>query len=57
MNAQAYAALQFLLAQNYLDMGTAIGQSESSKVLFLDPRSGLGTIEGMKEVLDQSRPS
>jgi regulator of protease activity HflC (stomatin/prohibitin superfamily) len=54
---QAYAALQFLLAQNYLDMGTAIGQSESSKVLFLDPRSVLGTIEGMKEVLDQTRPS
>jgi regulator of protease activity HflC (stomatin/prohibitin superfamily) len=52
---QAYAALQFLLAQNYLDMGTAIGQSESSKVLFLDPRSVLGTIEGMKEVLDQTR--
>jgi regulator of protease activity HflC (stomatin/prohibitin superfamily) len=54
---QAYAALQFLLAQNYLDMGTAIGQSESSKVLFLDPRSVLGTIEGMKEVLDQTRTS
>lgn len=52
---QAYAALQFLLAQNYLDMGTTIGQSESSKVLFLDPRSVLGTIEGIKEVLDQTR--
>jgi regulator of protease activity HflC (stomatin/prohibitin superfamily) len=52
---QAAAALQFLLAQNYLDMGTAIGQSESSKVLFLDPRSVIGTIEGMKEVLDQTR--
>lgn len=56
-DSQAYAALQFLLAQNYLDMGTAIGQSESSKVLFLDPRSVLGTIEGMKEVLDQTRTS
>jgi regulator of protease activity HflC (stomatin/prohibitin superfamily) len=54
---QAYAALQFLLAQNYLDMGTTIGQSNSSKVLFLDPRSVLGTIEGMKEVLDQTRSS
>jgi regulator of protease activity HflC (stomatin/prohibitin superfamily) len=52
---QAAAALQFLLAQNYLDMGTTIGQSESSKVLFLDPRSVIGTIEGMKEVLDQTR--
>jgi regulator of protease activity HflC (stomatin/prohibitin superfamily) len=54
---QAAAALQFLLAQNYLDMGTTIGQSESSKVLFLDPRSVMGTIEGMKEVLDQTRMS
>jgi regulator of protease activity HflC (stomatin/prohibitin superfamily) len=54
---QAAAALQFLLAQNYLDMGTTIGQSESSKVLFLDPRSVMGTIEGMKEVLDQTRAS
>jgi regulator of protease activity HflC (stomatin/prohibitin superfamily) len=54
---QATAALQFLLAQNYLDMGTTIGQSESSKVLFLDPRSVMGTIEGMKEVLDQTRAS
>ncbi|WP_404788303.1 SPFH domain-containing protein [Altericista sp. CCNU0014] len=51
---QAAAALQFLLAQNYLDMGTAIGQSESSKVLFLDPRSVVGTIEGMREVLDRT---
>jgi regulator of protease activity HflC (stomatin/prohibitin superfamily) len=54
---QAAAALQFLLAQNYLDMGTTIGQSESSKVLFLDPRSVMGTIEGMKEVLDRTRSS
>jgi regulator of protease activity HflC (stomatin/prohibitin superfamily) len=52
---QAAAALQFLLAQNYIDMGTTIGQSESSKVLFLDPRSVMGTIEGMKEVLDSTR--
>jgi regulator of protease activity HflC (stomatin/prohibitin superfamily) len=54
---QAAAALKFLLAQNYLDMGTTIGQSNSSKVLFLDPRSVMGTIEGMKEVLDQTRSS
>jgi regulator of protease activity HflC (stomatin/prohibitin superfamily) len=52
---QAAAALQFLLAQNYIDMGTTIGQSESSKVLFLDPRSVMGTIEGMKELLDSTR--
>jgi regulator of protease activity HflC (stomatin/prohibitin superfamily) len=52
---QAYAALQFLLTQNYLDMGTAIGQSNSSKVLFLDPHSVMGTLEGMREILDQGR--
>jgi regulator of protease activity HflC (stomatin/prohibitin superfamily) len=54
---QAYAALQFLLTQNYLDMGTAIGQSNSSKVLFLDPHSVMGTLEGMREILDQGRSS
>lgn len=32
-------ALQFLLAQNYLDMGTKVGSSGSSKVMFLDPRT------------------
>jgi regulator of protease activity HflC (stomatin/prohibitin superfamily) len=52
---QAYAALQFLLTQNYLDMGTTIGQSDSSKVLFLDPHSVMGTLEGMREILDQGR--
>lgn len=52
---QAYSALQFLLTQNYLDMGTTIGQSDSSKVLFLDPHSALGTIEGMREILNQGR--
>jgi regulator of protease activity HflC (stomatin/prohibitin superfamily) len=54
---QAAAALQFLLTQNYLDMGTTIGQSNSSKVLFLDPKSALGTLEGVKEILDQTRSS
>jgi regulator of protease activity HflC (stomatin/prohibitin superfamily) len=52
---QAYAALQFLLTQNYLDMGTTIGQSNSSKVLFLDPHSVMGTLEGMREILEQGR--
>ena len=31
-------ALQFLVAQSYLEMGMRIGQSGSSKVLFCDPR-------------------
>ncbi|NCJ06933.1 paraslipin [Synechococcales cyanobacterium C] len=49
---KAIASLQFLLAQNYLDMGTEIGTSDSSKVMFMDPRSIPGTIEGMRSILD-----
>ncbi|MBW4553671.1 MAG: SPFH/Band 7/PHB domain protein [Aphanocapsa sp. GSE-SYN-MK-11-07L] len=49
---KAEAALQFLLAQNYLDMGTAIGKSDSSKVMFMDPRSIPATIEGMRSLID-----
>jgi regulator of protease activity HflC (stomatin/prohibitin superfamily) len=50
---KADAALQYLLAQNYLDMGTAIGKSDSSKVMFMDPRSIPATIEGMRSLIDQ----
>lgn len=38
-NPATAKALQVLLAQNYLEMGTQIGKSESSKVMFLDPRT------------------
>jgi regulator of protease activity HflC (stomatin/prohibitin superfamily) len=54
---KAEAALQFLLAQNYLDMGTAIGKSDSSKVMFMDPRSIPATIEGMRSLIDQPNSS
>lgn len=47
-------ALQFLLAQGYLDMGLKIGGSESSKVMFMDPRSIPGTLEGMKAIVSDS---
>lgn len=50
-DGNAREALQFLLAQNYLDMGTTIGRSESSKVLFMDPRSIASTLEGMRSVI------
>lgn len=50
-DGHAKEALQFLLAQNYLDMGTTIGRSESSKVLFMDPRSIASTLEGMRSVI------
>ncbi|MFB2924112.1 MULTISPECIES: SPFH domain-containing protein [Aerosakkonema] len=47
----AHEALQFLLAQNYLEMGQKIGTSDSSKVMFLDPRSIPATIEGMRSIV------
>ena len=51
---KAQEALQFLLAQNYLDMGKEIGSSESSKVMFMDPRSMVSTIEGMRSIISGS---
>ncbi|RMF21384.1 MAG: SPFH/Band 7/PHB domain protein [Cyanobacteria bacterium J083] len=50
-NPKAKEALQFLLTQDYLDMGKQIGQSDSSKVMFMDPRSMMSTIEGMRAVI------
>jgi len=47
----AREALQFLLAQNYLDMGLKIGSSDSSKVMFMDPRSIPATLEGMRSIV------
>ena len=51
---KAEQALQFLLAQNYMDMGTSIGQSDSSKVMFMDPRSVPASIEGIRSIIDES---
>ncbi|NEP17397.1 MAG: SPFH/Band 7/PHB domain protein [Leptolyngbya sp. SIO4C1] len=48
---QAREALQYLLAQSYLDMGQKIGISDSSKVMFMDPRSIPATLEGMKSIV------
>jgi regulator of protease activity HflC (stomatin/prohibitin superfamily) len=47
----AHEALQFLMAQQYLDMGTAIGASGSSKVMFMDPRNIPATLEGIKTII------
>ena len=49
----AREALQFLLAQNYLDMGLKIGSSDSSKVMFMDPRSIPATLEGMRSIVGE----
>lgn len=47
----AKEALQYLVAQNYLEMGTKIGSSDSSKVMFMDPRSIPASLEGMKAIV------
>ena len=47
----AREALQFILAQEYLKMSSQIGESDSSKVMFLDPRSIPGAIESMKSIV------
>ncbi|NJL39263.1 MAG: SPFH/Band 7/PHB domain protein [Leptolyngbyaceae cyanobacterium SM1_4_3] len=47
----AREALQFLMTQNYIDMGSKIGTSGSSKVMFMDPRSIPATVEGMRSII------
>jgi regulator of protease activity HflC (stomatin/prohibitin superfamily) len=51
---QASASLQFLLAQQYMTMGTAIGESNSSKVMFMDPRNIPATIEGVRAMVSDN---
>lgn len=52
-DAHASEALQYLLAQNYLEMGQKIGSSDSSKVMFIDPRSIPATLEGMRSIVGE----
>ena len=47
----AREALLFILAQDYLNMSRQIGESDSSKVMFLDPRSIPGALESMKSIV------
>ncbi len=44
-------ALQFIIAQHYLEMGLKIGSSDSSKVMFMDPKSIPATLEGMRAIM------
>ncbi len=53
-SAQAEQSLQFLLAQNYIQMGLTVGQSPSAKVVFMDPQSVPGTLQGMMSMLNDS---
>ncbi len=52
---KAAEARNVLLALNYLDMGTAIGKSDSSKVMFMDPHSIPATIQGMLSMVDNNQ--
>ncbi|MFB2970112.1 SPFH domain-containing protein [Aerosakkonema sp. BLCC-F183] len=49
----ATKSLQFLLAQNYIEMGIKIGSSGSSKVMFVDPRSIPSTLEGIGSIVGE----
>ncbi len=48
-------ALQFLLAQHYLDMAQTIGSSDSSKVMFMDPRNIVSTLEGVRSLVGDNQ--
>ncbi len=49
-------ALQFIIAQHYMEMGLKIGSSDSSKVMFMDPRSIPATLEGMRAIVGEGNP-
>ncbi|HEY9625725.1 MAG: SPFH/Band 7/PHB domain protein [Oscillatoriophycideae cyanobacterium NC_groundwater_1537_Pr4_S-0.65um_50_18] len=51
----APAASKILLALSYLDMSTEIGKSDSSKVMFMDPRGIPATIQGMLSMVEDER--
>ncbi|MEN9210206.1 MAG: SPFH domain-containing protein, partial [Thermostichus sp. DG02_2_bins_29] len=55
-NPQASNALQYLMAQNYIDMGFKVGNSPSSKVIFMDPNSIPGTLQGLFSMVEVSKP-
>ncbi len=54
-HATAKQALEVLLALGYLDMGATIGKSDSSKVMFMDPRTIPGTLEGIRSIVSDSQ--
>lgn len=50
-NPDVQKSLEVLFALGYLDMGATIGKSDSSKVMFIDPRSIPATLEGIKSII------
>ncbi|MGB3238868.1 MAG: SPFH domain-containing protein [Geitlerinemataceae cyanobacterium] len=53
-NPKTAEALQYLLAQQYMNMGLEIGTSNSAKVMFMDPRTIPATLEGMRSIVSES---
>ncbi|WP_218082250.1 SPFH domain-containing protein [Anthocerotibacter panamensis] len=53
-NPLAREALQFYLAQDYLDTAQQVGKSPSSKVVFLDPASMTGALSGLMNILSNT---
>ena len=49
---RAAEAGKVLLALSYLEMGTIVGKSDSSKVMFMDPCSIPATLQGMLSMVD-----
>lgn len=54
-DSRALEAGQVLLALNYLEMGNKIGSSESSKVMFMDPKSIPAALQGMLSMMNESQ--
>ncbi|HLO84882.1 MAG TPA: SPFH domain-containing protein [Nostocaceae cyanobacterium] len=50
-NPETHKALEVLFALGYLDMGATIGKSDSSKVMFMDPRTIPATLEGIRAIV------
>ncbi|MHC5831302.1 MAG: SPFH domain-containing protein, partial [Nostoc sp.] len=54
-NPNANKAVEVLFALAYLDMGATIGKSDSSKVIFIDPRSIPAALEGIRSVVSNGQ--
>ncbi|RCJ41279.1 paraslipin [Nostoc minutum NIES-26] len=50
-----HKAVEVLFALGYLDMGATIGKSDSSKVIFIDPRSIPAALEGIRSVVSDGQ--
>ena len=56
-NPESKRSIEILLALGYLEMGSSIGRSDSSKVMFMDPTNIPATMAGIKSILGDSAKS